>query len=68
MVERTGLGYLCLSKRGGVPRMCVGAVMWWKESGFFSRSFINDRDVEFMCPYWGCVLWSNRLGWLVVPQ
>ena len=24
MVERTGLSYLCLSERGGVPRMCVG--------------------------------------------
>ena len=27
VVEQTGLGYLCLSKMGGVPRMCVGAVM-----------------------------------------
>ena len=26
-VERTGLGSLCLSERGGVPRMCVGEVM-----------------------------------------
>ena len=26
MVERTGLGSLCLSKSGGVPSMCVGAV------------------------------------------
>ena len=26
-VERTGLVYLSLSKRGGVPIMCVGAVM-----------------------------------------
>ena len=26
MVEQTGLGSLCLSKSGGVPRMCVGAV------------------------------------------
>ena len=25
MVERTGLGSLCLSKSGGVPRMYVGA-------------------------------------------
>ena len=24
VVEQTGLGLLCLSKRGGVPRMCVG--------------------------------------------
>ena len=24
MVERTGLGSLCLSDRGGVPGMCVG--------------------------------------------
>ena len=28
VVERIGLSYLYLSKRGGVPRMCVGAVMW----------------------------------------
>ena len=28
MVEWTGLGSLCLSERGGVPRKCVGAVMW----------------------------------------
>ena len=27
VVERTGLGSLCLSKMGGVPRMCVGAVI-----------------------------------------
>ena len=27
VVELTGLGSLCLSKRGGVPRVCVGAVM-----------------------------------------
>ena len=27
VVERTGLGYLCLSKRERVQRMCVGAVM-----------------------------------------
>ena len=27
VVERTGLSLLCLSERGGVPRMCVGAVM-----------------------------------------
>ena len=27
VVEQTGLGLLCLSERGGVPRMCVGAVM-----------------------------------------
>ena len=27
MVERTGLGSLCLSKRGGVPRMRVGAII-----------------------------------------
>ena len=26
MVKLTGLGSLCLSERGGVPRMCVGAV------------------------------------------
>ena len=26
VVERTGLGSLCLSKSGGVPRMCVGVV------------------------------------------
>ena len=26
VVELTGLGSLCLSKSGGVPRMCVGAV------------------------------------------
>ena len=26
-VELTGLGSLCLSKRVGVPRLCVGAVM-----------------------------------------
>ena len=26
MVKRTGLGSLCLSKSGGVPRMCMGAV------------------------------------------
>ena len=26
VVEVTGLGSLCLSKSGGVPRMCVGAV------------------------------------------
>ena len=26
MVKLTGLGSLCLSKSGGVPRMCVGAV------------------------------------------
>ena len=24
VVEQTGLGLLCLSERGGVPRMCVG--------------------------------------------
>ena len=24
MVEQTGLSYLCLTERGGVPRMCVG--------------------------------------------
>ena len=28
VVEQTELSYLCLSKRGGVPRMCVGSVMW----------------------------------------
>ena len=27
VVEQTGLSLLCLSERGGVPRMCVGAVM-----------------------------------------
>ena len=27
VVEQTGLGLLCLSERGGIPRMCVGAVM-----------------------------------------
>ena len=27
VVELTGLGSLCLSKSGRVPRMCVGAVM-----------------------------------------
>ena len=27
VVEQTGLGLLCLSERGGVPRMCVGVVM-----------------------------------------
>ena len=27
VVKLNGLGSLCLSKRGGVPRMCVGAVM-----------------------------------------
>ena len=27
VVERTGLSLLCLGERGGVPRMCVGAVM-----------------------------------------
>ena len=27
MVEQIGLSYLYLSKRGGVPRMCVGAVI-----------------------------------------
>ena len=26
MVEQTGLGSLCLSKSGGVHRMCVGVV------------------------------------------
>ena len=26
VVEQTGLGLLCLSERGGVPRMCVGSV------------------------------------------
>ena len=26
VVELTGLGSLCLSKSGGVPKMCVGAV------------------------------------------
>ena len=28
VIERTGLSLLCLSERGGVPRMCVGAVIW----------------------------------------
>ena len=27
VVEKTGLGLLCLSERRRVPRMCVGAVM-----------------------------------------
>ena len=27
VIEQTGLGLLCLSERGGVSRMCVGAVM-----------------------------------------
>ena len=26
VVKRTGLGSLCLSKSGGVPRVCVGVV------------------------------------------
>ena len=33
MVERIRLSYLYLSERGGVPRMCVGAVCGEK-SGF----------------------------------
>ena len=41
MVERTGLSLLCLSERGGVPRMCVG--------GFsLERNFVN-KAVE-SCP------------------
>ena len=40
MVERTGLGSLCLSERIGVQKMCVGAVMWLKE-WFFPINFVN---------------------------
>ena len=35
MVKLTGLGSLCLSKSGGVPRMCVGAVESGEKSGNF---------------------------------
>ena len=40
VVEQTELGLLCLSERGGVPRMCGGAVMWLKE-WFFPTNFVN---------------------------
>ena len=33
MVEQTGLSSLCLSKSGGVPRMCVGVVESVKRDG-----------------------------------
>ena len=37
MVKRTGLGSLCLSERGGIPRMCVGAVLREENSGNFQE-------------------------------
>ena len=40
MVEQIGLSYLYLSKRGGVPRMCVGGGDVVKE-WFFPRNFVN---------------------------
>ena len=33
VVERTGLGSLCLSKSRRVPKMCVGAVESGEKSG-----------------------------------
>ena len=32
---QTGLGSLCLTERGGVPRMCVGEVESCEKSGNF---------------------------------
>ena len=38
VVELTGLGSLCLSKSGGVPRMCLGAVESCEKSGNFRET------------------------------
>ena len=43
VVERTGLGLLCLTKSGGVPRMCVGAVESGEKSG-------NFREISLIKP------------------
>ena len=43
MVEVTGLGSLCLSKSGGVPRMCVGAVESCEKS-------CNFREISLIRP------------------
>ena len=37
MVKRTWLCSLCLSKSGGVPRMCVGVVESVKRDGYFRK-------------------------------
>ena len=44
VVELTGLGSLCLSKSGRVPRMCVGAVESVKRVDI-SEKFVN-KDIE----------------------
>ena len=43
MVEVTGLGSLCLSKSGGVPRMCVGVVESREKS-------CNFREISLIRP------------------
>ena len=43
MVELTGLGSLCLSKSGQVPRMCVGAVESCEKS-------CNFREISLLKP------------------
>ena len=62
VVELTGLGSLCLSKSGGVPRMCESG----ENSGNFQEiSLKTHKDLEScpsilgVCP---CALWSNGLG------
>ena len=37
-VKQTGLGSLCLSERGGIPKMCVGAVLQDENSGNFQET------------------------------
>ena len=41
MVKPTGLGLLCLSKSGGVPRICVGEVESCEKSGNFREISVN---------------------------
>ena len=43
MVKPTGLGSLCLSKSGAVPRMCVGVVESGEKSG-------NFREISLIKP------------------
>ena len=52
MVKRTEMGSLCLSKRGGVPRMCVGAVESCEMSGNFREISVNKAIKTYVesCP------------------
>ena len=63
MVKQTGLHLLCLSVKGGVPGMCMGAV----KRVVFPRHFVN-RAIVLSVHIGGVSCGRTDLVGLLIPQ